>query len=464
MKMNEQFTRRTFLKLAGVGAAGALLAACAPKAPGTAQPAESTKAEGEVAATPAPAETKKLVFSSYTWSSFEAAMGSVIDDFVAANPDIEVERQFVPQTEDYWAKIQTQVAGGTPPDVGMSDYGHLVSYAKSGILLSVSDLVAGSGFPIDKMLPGAVAQYRWAAGDIDSGSEGGNLWGLPSDAQGQLFAYNKNMFDEAGVAYPTDDWTWNDLVAAGKAITNADANKWGFLVPPSGMWVRGWYAWQAGGEFVSADFKTATFTSPGVVESIKWLWDLIYTEKIAPPPGLQAATNPFMSGQVAMTLDGIWWVADFATITDFEWDMAMLPKHPQTGSRLTTVESDGWWIYKSTQEVEASWRLMSYLAGEAGQAKLGDLNFVVPSNFPEVGRAWYTRTPPEHRSKALDNIVAESRKNFLTFFEVWTVLGACLPPIDAAFADGTDIQAAIEECNTVAQQELDKAWELLNQA
>ena len=460
--MKEHISRRVFLQLTGAGAAGALLAACAPKAPGTTQPAEPTKAEGEVAATPAPAETKKLVFSSYTWSGYEAAMRGVIDDFVAANPDVEVEGQFVP--DDYWTKLQTQVAGGTPPDVGISDYARVVSYAKSGVLLRITDLVAGSDFPIDKMLPGAVAQYRWGTGDFDTGSEGADLWGLPSDAQAQLFAYNKNMFDEAGVAYPTDDWTWDDLATAGKAITNADANKWGFLVPGWGMWMRGWFGWQAGGEFTSADFKTATFASPGIAESIQWMWDLIYTDKIAPPPGLQAATNPFMSGQVAMAIDGIWWVPDFGTVTDFEWDMAMLPKHPRTGSRVTTVESDGWWIFKDTQQVEASFRLMSHLAGEAGQKKFGELSYVIPSCFPEVGREWYTKTPPEHRVKALDNLVAESRKNFLTFFEVWTILGACMPVIDAAFVDGMDIQAAIEECNTIAQEEFDKAWELFNQA
>ena len=39
-----------------------------------------------------------------------------------------------------------------------------------------------------------------------------------------------------------------------------------------------------------------------------------------------------------------------------------------------------------------------------------------------------------------------------------------MPVIDAAFVDGTDIQAAIEECNTIAQEEFDKAWELFNQS
>ncbi|NLE43512.1 MAG: sugar ABC transporter substrate-binding protein [Chloroflexi bacterium] len=458
--MSDRMTRRTFLQLTGAGAAAALLAACAPQTPAATQAPAGTTASEDTGAEPA-AEAVKLVFSSYTWSGYEAAMRGVIDDFMAENPDVEVEGQFVP--EDYWTKLQTQVAGGTPPDVGISDYALVITYAKDGVLLDITDLIAGSDFPLDKMLDGAVAQYRWAPGDFASGADGAPLWGLPSDAQGQLFAYNKDMFDAAGVDYPTDDWTWNDLVAAGKAITNPDENKWGFLVPGWGMWVRGWYGWQAGGEFVSADYRTATFDSPGIAESIKWMWDLIYTEKIAPPPGLQAATNPFMSGQVAMVVDGIWWVADFKTIEDFDWDMAMMPKHPRTGSRVTTIESDGWWVFKGTKEVDASFRLLTRLAGEEGQRKFGELEYVVPSCFPEVGTEWYSKTPPENREKALDNLVEESRKAFITFNEVWTVLGACMPPVEAAFADGLDIDAAIQECNEIAQEELDRAWELFEQ-
>jgi multiple sugar transport system substrate-binding protein len=267
------------------------------------------------------------------------------------------------------------------------------------------------------------------------------------------------MFDDAGVDYPTDDWTWDDVVEAGKAITNPDENRWGTLVPGWGMQVRGWYVWQAGGEFVSEDFRTAMLDSEGSMDAWQWTWDLIHTHQIAPPPGLEFATNPFMSGQVAMVADGIWWVADFATIEDFEWDMALFPKHPDTGSRVTTIESDGWWIFKDTEEVEASWALMSRLANKDGQTRFGELNYVVPSCFPEVGTGWYGQSPPENRSKALDNLVEESRKCYITHYEVWTVLGQCMVPIDAAYSDGTDMAAAVTEANTIMQEELDKAWE-----
>jgi ABC-type glycerol-3-phosphate transport system substrate-binding protein len=199
--------------------------------------------------------------------------------------------------------------------------------------------------------------------------------------------------------------------------------------------------------------------APESIEAWKWNWDLVYTHQIAPPPGAQAQTNPFMSGQVAMVVDGVWWIADFANITDFEWDVALFPKHPNTGRRTTSLESDGWWVFKTTQEPDLSWSLLQYLANEAGQARFGELNYVIPSCFPEIGEEWYSRTPPESRLKVLDNIVEESHKVDYTYFEFFTCWDAYRPPIEAALADGTDIEAACVEAAAIHNEELAAAWE-----
>ena len=443
--MSGNITRRTFLHMTGTGMAGALLAACAPAAAPS-----SGSTSGAAAA-------KNIIFSSYTWSGYEAAMGDVIAGWSAEHPDVAVEQQYI--AEDYWTKLQTQVAGGTPPDVGIADYGRMIVYAKDGVLLNITDWVDRDSFPLEKMFPGAVAQYRWVEGDFDSGGEGGGMFGLPSDAQSHIIAYNKNMFDEAGVPYPTDDWTWDDLVEMGKAISKPDENKWGMQVINPSIITKGNFLFSAGGANHTPDLRNSLVDAPESIEAWKWNWDLVYTHQIAPPPGAQAQTNPFMSGQVAMVVDGVWWISDFANITDFEWDVALYPKHPRTGKRTTSLESDGWWVFKATKETDLSWSLLQYLANEAGQARFGELNYVVPSCFPEIGTEWYSRTPPEHRSKVLDNIVQESHKVDFTYFEFFTAWDAYRPPIEAAFADGTDIAAACMEAAAIHNEELATAWE-----
>jgi multiple sugar transport system substrate-binding protein len=457
--MSAHFSRRKFLKLAGAGAVGTILAACTQTPPSA--PA-GAPAKEEAAAPAAPSEPQKLIFSSYTWSGYEAAMRSVIEDWKKGQPGFEVEEQYIP--EDYWTKLQTQVAGGTPPDVGISDYGRMLPYAKNGILLPITEFINQDQFPLDKMLPGAVAQYRWRQGDFDSGGEGGDMYGLPSDAQSQILAYNKTMFDEAGVDYPTDDWTWDDVVEAGKAITKPDQNKWGIQLISPWILTKGNFVFAAGGANHTPDFTKSLVDSPETMEAFKWNWDLVYTHKIAPPPGAQAQTNPFMSGQVAMVVDGVWWIADFASIEDFEWDVALFPKHPKTGKRTTSVESDGWWIFKTTQEPELAWSLLKFLSDENGQKKFGELNYVIPSCFPEIGKDWYSRKPPENRPKILDNINQDSAKVDYTYFEFFTAWDAYRPPIEQAYADGDDIEAALVEAAKIHNEELAKAWDKFNQA
>jgi multiple sugar transport system substrate-binding protein len=454
-------SRRDFLKTSALLASGATLAACAPaatQAPAAAtQPAAATTAPQ--AAAPA-AGTKKIVFSTYVWSNFEQAMGEILNGWKAATPGVDFEAQFIPQTVDYWAKIQTQVAGGTSPDLGMADFGRLVSWAKNGTLLDITPYISSSKFPVDKEIPGAIAQYRWADGEFNSGATNGKYYGLPSDAQCWIFAYNKKMFDDAGVSYPTDDWTWDDVLAAAKKITKADANKWGILTPTDGL-SRGNLVFSAGGSSLSSDFTKSMLADPATIDAYKWCWDLVYTHKVAPPSGAVGQQNPFMSGQVAMTIQGIWVLTDYAAIKEFEWDIAMQPKHPKTGKQTTSMESDGWWLYKGAKEPDTAFNLISYLAAPAGQKLFISANDCIPSTFQEVAQDWYATKPPEHKMKALDNINKDSQMNGLTCFEFATMSNAFQPIIDKAFADGTDITAAMKDADKVLTEELAKAWALL---
>jgi multiple sugar transport system substrate-binding protein len=447
--MSGALSRRGFLKFAGAGVGAALLASCTqPMAPSASQ-------------APGAAERAKLVFSSYTWSGYEAAMKSLIEEWNQGHPEVEVEGQFFP--EDYWTKLQTQVAGGVPPDLGIADYGRLLTYAKSGILLPVDDFIEADDFSLEELLPAAVAQYRWQEGDFDSGGEGGKMYGLPSDAQSHIFAYNKNMFDAAGVAYPTDDWTWDDLVAAGQAITQADQNIWGMQMISPWVLTKGNFLFSSGGANHTDDFSKSLLDAPESIEAFKWNWDLIYTHKIAPAPGVQAQTNPFMSGQVAMVVDGVWWISDFASIEDFDWDIALYPKHPRTGKRTTSLESDGWWIFQNAGNPEMAWSLMKYLVDKEGQRRFSEMNYVVPSAYPDVASEWYAQTPPENRSKALENIIQDSAKVDYTYFDFFTIWDAYRPSLERAYADGADIEAAMIEAAQIHNEELAKAWEKFNE-
>ncbi len=444
--MSNQMSRRQFLQIASTSAVGLFAAACVA-------PTASTGG----ATTNGSAESKKLIFSSYTWSNSEGVMNKILDDWKAKNPGVELETQYA--ADDYWTKIQTQMASGIVPDTGISDTGRVISYAKTGTLLALDDFIARDGVDLKQYFPAAVAQYRWRDGDFDTGAEDGKMYGLPSDGQGFIFVYNKTLFDAAKVDYPTADWTWDDLVTAAQKLTNADEDKWGVISPVLYALERGNFVYAAGGEFITPDYKHMTLDKEETVSAYKWAWDLIYTQKVSAAPNPSQQVNPFLAGQAAMAFDGVWWIADLTAITDFEWDIAMFPKHPQTGKRTTTLESDGWWVFKSSKNPDLAWSLASFLASKDGEAKFAAQNYVIPPSIPDAAKAWYDQTPPEHRSLALQNVTEDSRKIMMTYFDVNIIADAWGPVVERAFFNGEDITSIMSEAQTVADQELQRAWE-----
>lgn len=453
--MSTHLSRRTFLKATAASAGLVMLAACAPST--------ATSTPAPAAAEAAASGAKKLVFSSYTWSGYDQAINKVIDAWIATQPpgSVEVERQFA-DGASYWDKLQTQIAAGTPPDIGIADYGRLISYAKNGTLLDLTDLLATSDLPMDKYMPSALDQYRWAAGDFDSGNPDGAYYGIPSDAQAQVFVYNKKMFDAAGVPYPTDDWTWDDMLDAAKKLTIPEKEQYGFYIDPMLIW-KGIWTKAAGGSVISPDYKKSMLTAPETSEAITWLWDAIWKHKVAIPPPPPNSNQPFLDRKVAMTIDGVWWLPDFNKgLEEGEYDVALLPKHPRTGKRTTSVESDGWWIFKGSKEPQLAFDLLEYMASAEGQKVFTEMGYIIPSSLPEIAEPWYDIKPPENKAKILENITSDSTKVGLSFFEVFTVVNVVQPLLLDAFSNGTDIAQVLPQAEAAMNTELDTAWALFN--
>jgi ABC-type glycerol-3-phosphate transport system substrate-binding protein len=193
------------------------------------------------------------------------------------------------------------------------------------------------------------------------------------------------------------------------------------------------------------------------------LWDAIYTHKVAIPPPPPNSIQPFLERKVAMTIDGIWWIPDFNKgLEAGEYDICQLPKHPKTGLRTTSVESDGWWIFKGAKEPDLAFDLLRYMASPSGQQTFTDEGYIIPSCLPEIATPWYGTKPPENKSSVLDNINNDSVKVGITYFEVFTVFNVVQPLLLDAFSNGTDIASVLEMAEAAMNAELDTAWALYN--
>ena len=136
-----------------------------------------------------------------------AATLEVLDLFMQKHPNIKVIAEYQ-GFDGYHDKLMTQISSGTEPDVFQLD--NNVYFAG----LAASDKLGDLGPYIGNQLhlddyPASVltwAQYQ------------GKQLGVPSGLNGPLFIWNKEIFDEAGVEYPTNDWTWDDFETAMQTI------------------------------------------------------------------------------------------------------------------------------------------------------------------------------------------------------------------------------------------------------
>ena len=118
----------------------------------------------------------------------------IIEQFEAENPDIQVQLEPV-GSGDYYARILTQIAAGDPPDLLQIGDDAVPMFVDKGAFVPLDDFIASADYPLDTSiyLPGVLEPGKWK----------GSQYLLPKDFSPMAVYYNKKLFDEAGVAYPT---------------------------------------------------------------------------------------------------------------------------------------------------------------------------------------------------------------------------------------------------------------------
>jgi multiple sugar transport system substrate-binding protein len=125
----------------------------------------------------------------------------------------------------------------------------------------------------------------YTAAELSLFTHNGKLYGFPRDNGTEVIFYNKALFRKAGLPYPKDDWTWDDLRSLARTLTVRTGNRvsqYGFAFETS--WWR-LYMWENGAElFDSLSHPTkVTFDSPAAIQAIQFMGDLITKDKVTPP-------------------------------------------------------------------------------------------------------------------------------------------------------------------------------------
>ena len=324
----------------------------------------------------------------------EEALKKMIAKFNEQYPNVKVELQSFGY-DDYFTQLQSKIVGGSAADVFELNFENFVAYASEDVLLDIGDLIGDtSGFN----------QTALEAFQYD-----GKQFGIPNSFSNVVLIYNKDLFDKAGVSYPTDDWTWTDMLEAAKKIRALSADTYGLYRPLSfHEFYKG--VKQNGGSLLSEDGKNFTVNLPQNVETLEIMSDWVTGSNVMPSDAQMGGMGDwdlFKSGRLGMIVTGIWAFSDFTDNCDFAWDVAV---EPGNTAKATHFFSNAYVVNKETTNPEAAAALAAFLAGskEAAQIRVDASWELPPVTYQDVLDSYLKVTPPENREavfKSLDYLV-----------------------------------------------------------
>ncbi len=347
----------------------------AQNSPSAAQPAAPSK---DAPSAQEPAAEEPVTITYGLWDNNQAVgFEKMAAEFTQANPNIKIDIQ-LNGWADYWTALDAAASAGTLPDTFWMHSNNIYKYASNDMLMNLNDRIAASDkVKMENFPEGLVSIYNF----------NGKQFGVPKDYDTIGLWYNKTMFDAAGVAYPNDSWTWDDLYDAAKKLTKDDKSQYGFLAPLHNQ--EGYYnfVYQNGGTIITPDKKSG-YDDPKTIEAmeyyVKFVKDGLSPQIFGDPDRAPTLEN----GLCAMGMFGSWNLSGF-TANEYmskNFGVAVLPASPN-GGRASIFNGLGYAIAPNTKNADAAWKWIEYLGSKEGQVRQAELGIAI-SAFNGTADAW----------------------------------------------------------------------------
>jgi multiple sugar transport system substrate-binding protein len=291
---------------------------------------------------------------SHGYTDVEAkAVTAQVATWNASHPKIQVKLVFNGGNDGALQKTLAGLAAGSSPDIAYEYGSSMAALAGRSQVVDLSNKVKDPSF-------------NWAdfySFERDAATSNGKVYGVPALVDNLALVYNKKLFDKAGLAYPTESWTWDDFRAAAKKLTDASHKQYGWAYVEDGSEDTTWrwlaMLWQAGGDLVSADGTKATFDSPAGLKATQLLHDMAVTDKsVYLDQGNGNYLNLFNSGKIGMLWTGPW---DLSSInSDVSYGAQILPAAEGTHSSI--AGPDNWMVFNNgAAREQAAWTFLTWL-------------------------------------------------------------------------------------------------------
>ena len=347
-----------------------------------------------------------------------AARQSLVDAFTARHPDISVRLQAVQGTDwaDFFAKILTMVAAGTPPDVCV--------VATEGAQLFAERLAE----PLDEFIKRDAAQVQDYFDDvhpslIEAFMYKGSFYQMPIDFNAANMYFNTEAMRRAGVPYPAADWTHQDFLTMARQMRQAAGSGfvpfywtnrlWGGIVPwlyindtsfltekksPGGEWLWDRFYPDHKGEY-SGGFlwEGSNASDPRVAESFEFVRALV-EEGLGTSPaqgGGNELVGQFSGGSIGMTPAGGFWVQGLseAGLTPQDYDVAYFPKWRTQRHQFGAA---GYAILRTSERKDEAWEWVKFCTSREGMQLAFPSPNTTPTRRSMCHEALYSQKGPAH--------------------------------------------------------------------
>ncbi|MGH2368168.1 MAG: ABC transporter substrate-binding protein [Chloroflexota bacterium] len=333
-----------------------------------------------------------------------------------ATLNVKVE-QFNIAFGDFLDKLNTLLAGGTPPHVAEIMPWDVPQFQNRRLLLNLSSFIKRDKYSLTDFFEGGLDQYRYTADGKPAGTTGGDLYGVPRDFPTRALAFNVDALNEVGARLPAaawndSTWNWQTFLDVTQRVLRRDGNG------PNGVSRWAWHGHEGpvqwmpwvynnGGEFVSPDGLESRFDHPRTIEAFQFLGDLQHRLKVAPTPTERKTEgrmdDAFFSGRLAMMHFGPAQLGRYRqSAQGFTWDMGVWPRG--AGPAASVGSGSGWLVPGATRDPEASWLLIQHLLSPETQRTDAEAGSGVPVRLSTMEQVFIQQpAPPKNVRVFLEN-------------------------------------------------------------
>lgn len=458
-----RMSRRQMLRVAAGSGLAALLAACGSPATPAGQGGQSSQGEAQApAASSSPVEIRLTAWGDVT---DKQVYDQIVAAFAKVEPNIKVTVEQYPG--GYYEKIQANFAAGTPADVIYFQGFSWQPYAERELLLPLDDYIrqdSMSGAWPD--IPNYNDNTKWHGQTFMSAADTGSV----------VMFYSKELFDKAGVPYPTSDWTYSDFQRAVEQTTREEAGVqyYGYAQAAgwNGTYLRSIHWMRMNGQLEWDNIvepREARWTQPEIIDALQYTVVDVIARGLCPSPAtIDGGGVSIGTGRVAMTMEGPWALAqmqgpDAAKEGGVAFDVVASPKG-STGTNETIAEVHGHVIAKASKNPDAAWKVLKFILSDEAQQIIaqGGRMCGTPENIERYWVPIAEKTYNFTNAKAFADAMRTGRNPIISGAGAnYDAMAGPSTPLavawDAMLA-GTSAKEAIERAQPELQKILDAYW------